>query len=469
MKYCHFFTVSLRLLCACLILASCQKTPEIKVFPANKIIDAFPEEDATFDISTDVDWIITIKPIIPPDEDWLTVSPMQGKGNATITIKAGENPTFDARYASIAISGNGVKSDTVWVTQMPDVDLKNNIEDEAFREYCLQHFDEDQDGIISMKEARRAFEIIVKRLHVHSLAGIEYFINITKLDCRDNEIESIDVSNNLKLRELDCFNNAIRSLDVSKNVELRKIDCSYNPIDHIDVSGLTKLTDLFVHSSELTSIDVSNNPKLEWLAISNNKVMNIDVSNNKELQGLECNENGLTTISVSNNTKLLTLYCGNNKLTTLNIDNNTALSHLWCNNNLLTSINLNNNKDLQTLMCANNSFSSLTLSNNTKLAQLYCSANQLSTLSLSKNIDLKQLHCDANPLTTLDLSYNTKLEGLRCTDSKLQNEINIAKNNRLIFIELQNNPTLSTIYVWQGFIEISDYKKDKTAQWVRIP
>lgn len=467
MKYCRFLNVCLGLACAGLILVSCEKSPKMDVSQKNIIFDAFPEEAATIEISTQVAWTVTL---IQTEDKWLTVSPLQGKGNATITLEVDENHEFTARTAFIAILGEGVKTDTVKVVQMPDVDIAGQIKDDAFREYCLNEFDKSPaDGMISMKEARSATIINVRRLQIQSLAGIENFINITKLDCRDNDIESIDVSNNLKLRELNCFNNSVKILDVSNNIELRNLECSYNPITQIDVSGLSKLTDLCIHSAELTSIDVSNNTKLEWLAISNNKITNIDVSNNTELQGLECNGNGLTTLSVNGNTKLLTLYCGDNKLSTLNLDNNTTLSHLWCNNNLLTSINLSNNRNLQTLMCSNNKFSSLTLSNNANLTQLYCSANQLTTLNLNNNTKLQQLHCDANLLTTLDLSKNTLLEGFRCTDNKLQNEINVSKNSRLNFIDLQNNPKLATIYVWQEFIDNENYKKDEDAKWVKIP
>ena len=469
MKYSRFFAC---LAFAGLVLVSCDKSPEIEVSSRNVIIDAFPEEPVIIDISAGVDWTITV---IQTDEEWLTVSPLKGKGNETVTLKADENHEFTERTARLAISGNGVKTDTVWVVQMPDIDISEYIEDEAFREYCRMKFDNDPaDGKISMKEARSVKgnenEINVRRLKIKSLAGIEFFVKVTKLNCSDNELESLDLSKNVELRELNCSNNFIKTLELSSNTELRKLNCSYNPISHIDVSELERLTDLDIYSAELTQIDVSNNTRLLWLAISNNKVTNVDVSKNPELQGLECNDNGLTSLNVSSNTKLRTLYCDNNKLSTLNLDNNTALTHLWCNSNLFSVINLNNNKDLQTLVCNNNKFSSLNLSNNTKLTQLVCNANQFTTLNLNNNKELKQLHCDANQLTSLELSNNIKLEDLSCSANRLQSEVNISKNNGLSYIDLRNNPNLSTIYVWLGFIEDKKYhQKDEKAQWVRVP
>jgi len=464
MKYAHFLYISF--VCAALALVACEKSPGIRISSRNIIIDAFQEEPDVVDISASVEWTVTV---IHPDEEWLTVSPKHGKGNATIALEARDNPYFTERTALIAISGNGTKTDTIKVVQLPDVDISEKISDEAFREYCLIEFDNDpKDGKISAKEARSAIIINAGRLQIKSLAGIEYFTRLTRLNCRDNDIESLDLSKNLALRDLNCYNNSIKSLDLSNNIELRYLDCSYNPINHIDVGKLAKLNDLLIHSAELTNIDVSNNTALLWLAVSNNKISNIDVSNNKALQVLECNENGLDNLSVSGNSQLRALFCGNNKLSRLNLDNNSALTHLYCNNNSFDNLILSNNTALQALNCSNNSFSALNLTNCTNLTELYCSGNLFSTLSLNTNTELKQLHCDGNPLTSLNLSYNTKLEGLICTGTNLQNEIDISKNDRLTRIELQNNDFLSKIYVWQGFLKSNpNYKKNETANWYK--
>ena len=469
MKYNRFFIARLCLMCAGLILISCQKSPKFSVSSNEVIIDAFPVGSFDIDITSDVDWKVT--EIKMDDKDWLTVSPLDGKGDGLITLKAEENHAFTSRSARIAVSGTGVKTDTIWVTQMSDMDIKGKIVDQIFREYCLNEFDNDpKDGILSMKEARSAGTINVSKMHISRLDGIEYFTKLRTLNCSYNDLERLDVRQNKDLTELNCYFNSIKSLDVSNNSELRTLHCSYNPISKIDVSGLEKLMDLEIYNAEITEIDVSHNAKLAYLAISNNKVANVDVSNNKELQGLECNENGLATLNVSSNPKLRYLYCGNNKLTTLNLENNSSLTNLWCNYNQLTGISLGNLTNLQFLMCSNNPFTNgLELRYNTNLTELYCSAIHLSTLSLSNNLELKQLHCDGNQLTTLDLKNNTLLEGLRCSNNNIQNEINIVKNKKLTYIDIRNNPNLITIYVWSDFIAGGDYSKDQTAQWDKTP
>ena len=458
MKSTHFLYVSF--VCAALMLVACEKSPDLRISSRDIIIDAFQDEPVTIDISAGVEWTITV---IHPDETWLSVSPLQGKGSATLILEADENPDFTERTAYIAISGNGVKTDTIMVIQLPDIDILAKITDEKFREYCLSEFDNDpKDGKISTREARSVFEIKAGRMQIKSLAGIEYFTKLERLNCRDNNIENLDLSENLALKILNCFNNSIKTLDLSNNVDLRYLDCSYNPIPHIDVGGLEKLTDLFIHSADLTNIDVKNNTRLIWLAVSNNKISNIDVSNNKELQGLECSENGLTDINVSGNSQLRTLFCGNNKLSRLNLENNPALTQLYCNNNELDELDLSKNAALQSLNCSNNKFRDIIL-HCPNLTELYCSGNSISRLNLSNLADLKQLHCDGNPLTDLDLRNNLKLEGFRCSNNKLLNEIDLSKNNKLTYIDLTSNSTSLKVLVWQGFFCNPDYKKDKIA------
>ena len=49
------------------------------------------------------------------------------------------------------------------------------------------------------------------------------------LDCSNNQLTSLDVSNNYRLTNLDCSNNQLSSLDFSKNI-LGDLDCRNNPL-----------------------------------------------------------------------------------------------------------------------------------------------------------------------------------------------------------------------------------------------
>ncbi|MEM5768851.1 MAG: hypothetical protein AAGU32_11285, partial [Bacillota bacterium] len=78
--------------------------------------------------------------------------------------------------------------------------------------------------------------------NISSLAGIEYFTALTSLNCSDNYLESLDVSNNTALTSLNCGFNQLTSLDVSGNTALTSLNCGYNQIPSLDVSNNTNLT-----------------------------------------------------------------------------------------------------------------------------------------------------------------------------------------------------------------------------------
>ena len=425
MKFNRFWVkLSLLLACGGCMLSSCSKGPELNLSSNYLYIDSYADT-TTFSISSNIHWSISII----QTEKWLTVNPIEGKGNQTITLIATENEKYTERTAFIAISGDEETRDTIKVVQAGTLDVAEVIEDEAFRKYCLNEFDNlPKDGKLSQKETKNAIKINVRGLKISSLAGIEYFTNITELICSSNNIQS---------------------MDLSKNKDLKKIDCSYNPINDLDVSELSKLLELFIDNAELQTINVSKNAKLYWLSVSNNQITSLELDNNPDLEILECHGNNMTRLGLSKNTKLTDLFCINNKLETIDLKMNKALRKLWCNNNLI---------------------SELDLSQNTALQQLSCTKNSLKVLNLNNQTALLQLLCDGNQLKTLNVSNNTKLEDLRCTGNNLEGKIDVSKNRLLIYLYLQKNPQLNEILVWQGFNESNaNYQKDVTAKYTVVP
>ena len=179
---------------------------------------------------------------------------------------------------------------------------KTNFSDDIFRQYVQEHFDKDQNGILSDAELSSVTEIIlvdtivvlddtvvvlddtvvdttvvamdteypiiVPETKIKSLAGIEYFTNLTKLDCRNNSISTLDVSKNTALTTLDCSYNSISTLDVSKNTALTTLVCSFNSLSTLDVSKNTALTTLDCGENSISTLDVRNNTALTELCYS---------------------------------------------------------------------------------------------------------------------------------------------------------------------------------------------------------
>ena len=105
-----------------------------------------------------------------------------------------------------------------------------------------------------------------------------------------------------------------------------------------DLSFCTALTYLDCSDNQLTALNVSNCPLLEQLYGHNNRLATLDLSACASLKYIIFSYNELTKLDVSTCASLVSLDCSNNRLTTLNIDGCTGLTHLICTGNQLTSL-----------------------------------------------------------------------------------------------------------------------------------
>ena len=271
-----------------------------------------------------------------------------------------------------------------------------NIPDANFKAYLVGEplINTNGDSEIQVSEASTfSGAIFCYTLNISDLTGIEAFTSLTELQCYNNQLISLNVSNNNALTILYCDNNQITSLDVSNNTNLI----------HFSIWG-----------NQLTSLDVSNNTALSTLECTENNLTSLDVSNNTALTGLGCSSNQLTSLDVSSNTALTRLRCIANQLTSLDVSNNTALEDfLDCSGNQLTSLDVSNNTALNLLDCSDNQLTYLDVSTNTDLVELYCRSNQLQCLNVnnSNNINFLSFYADNNPnLTCIEVdnvSYST--------------------------------------------------------------
>ena len=78
---------------------------------------------------------------------------------------------------------------------------------------------------------------------------------------------------------------------------------------------------MICNQNQLTSLDLSNNNALTLLICNQNQLTSLDLSNNNALTGLICNQNQLTSLDVSNNNALTGLICNDNQLISLDVRN----------------------------------------------------------------------------------------------------------------------------------------------------
>ena len=205
--------------------------------------------------------------------------------------------------------------------------------------------------------------------NISDLTGIEDFTALTSLSCDDNQLTSLDVSNNTALTDLQCAFNQLTSLDLNGATALAYLDCYGNNLTSLDVSTNTALTFLSCDDNQLTSLDVSQNTVLRTLACNYNQLGSLDVNGAYALEYLVCGFNQLTSLDLSGNTVLKELRCGGNQLTSLDVSNNTALTSLYCSSlgiistNFLTSLDLRNGNNTNMGQCTFAGNASLTCIN----------------------------------------------------------------------------------------------------------
>ncbi len=342
--------------------------------------------------------------------------------------------------------------------------------DENFRDRVEFCFDKDGSGTLSQDERNNATELYVNQASIKDLTGIELFPNLETLDCKNNQLTRLDVSQNTKLTKLSCESNQLTSLDLSQNAALTQLDCSGNQLISLNLSQNTGLTRLICSKNQLTDLDLSKNSVLVYLFCSENQLTSLDVSQNSKLTTLVCENNQLTSLDLSSNTALTGLNCSGNQLASLDLSQNAYLIELDCSGNQLTSLDVSQNSKLTTLVCENNQLTSLDLSSNTALTGLDCSGNQLASLDLSKNTALTWLGCSGNkyPITVsesgqFDLSTLPDFDLSRAKwpdDVKVENGILTVPYNTTSLTYQYDTRQDGSTGTYQSFTLIFDEVKD---------
>lgn len=235
-----------------------------------------------------------------------------------------------------------------------------HIPDANFKKALVEHYpkiDTNGDGEIQVSEAESyTRHVTVYKKGVTDVTGIEAFINIESFSCDYNNISSIDISKNTKLKRFSCWDNNISSIDVSNNLLLESIGVTNNTqISSIDVSKNTKLSKLYIYNLSLTELDVTNNPELVDLDMDYNKVEELDLSNNPKLSFLSIEHNKIKTIDFSNNLELTIVSMQGNLFTELDVSANQELLILTCGGNLFTELDFSQNSKLIHISSVGNS------------------------------------------------------------------------------------------------------------------
>lgn len=185
--------------------------------------------------------------------------------------------------------------------------------------------DKNKDGQISVTEAEAAEGMVLwntstyEQFNIEDVAEIRYFTSLRFLDCIENQITELDVSNSKELEYLDCYWNKLTSLVIGDNAALRFIDCSGNVLATLDVSKCKSLFYFDCSNNQLTSLNLSGCESMMYFDCYHNQLTSLDLSACTSLTYLECSENPLTSLDVSNNLALQEVGCYDTALESITI------------------------------------------------------------------------------------------------------------------------------------------------------
>ena len=90
--------------------------------------------------------------------------------------------------------------------------------------------DANQDGNITITEALLIYRLYLSNLSISDMSGIENFVNLTDLICDNNQLTSLDLTQNTNLLSLGCFSNQLSQLFIQNLTNLQNLNCYTNNV-----------------------------------------------------------------------------------------------------------------------------------------------------------------------------------------------------------------------------------------------
>ena len=112
------------------------------------------------------------------------------------------------------------------------------------------------EGYITVSDVFGITYLNVRNRSINDISGIEYFTSLQVLLCGNNQLTTLDVTNNIALKRLECIDNQLTALDLTNNPALTNLECQYNRLSALDVTNNTALRYLDCTMNGMTQYDV---------------------------------------------------------------------------------------------------------------------------------------------------------------------------------------------------------------------
>lgn len=244
--------------------------------------------------------------------------------------------------------------DTNFKNRLLAADTSNGIARDQEGNYIV--IDVNGNNEIEVSEALSVIDLYIDNRSIVSLEGIQYFTNLSLLDCSYNQIVSLDLIQNVNLQDIFGRNNVISNVIFPNFVNPVHINLSNNQLSQINLGTINQLVYLFLNNNNLTNLSF-NNPNYTYLVdgvmdLSNNPLVSLDMS---QLRNSDLNFGEPFDDIYINNTLLTQLVCPMAYVKYYFINNNPNLELISFQNQLMenfvendfdTGLQISNNPNL---------------------------------------------------------------------------------------------------------------------------
>ena len=443
----------------------------------------------------------------------VSVTPTLSEGKLQFTSSSVPTSVSYEYYTDNSVAGNMRVRVNITSVEDESEDVvvldATNFPDAKFRAYISENTGVEEGGTLTEAKLQSVTSIDVSGSSsanggITSLKGVEYFTALKTLYCSNNQLTSLDVSQNTALTSLSCSKNQLMSLDLSKCTNLKSISL-FNQSKTVIVSSLgsnqysidvpadfnlSKVSSFTVNSVSVTptlsegklqftfssvptlvsyeydtdnSVAGNMSVKITILEGLSDVVLNATNFPDDSFRAYISSITGVPEGGTLNEMKLKSVtyidvngsFEANGGITSLKgVEYFTALKTLSCSYNQLTSLDVSQNTALTKLWCFDNQLTSLDVSQNTALTELHCYENQLTSLDVTHNTALTKLWCYKNQLSTLDVSQNTALTDLACYI------------NQLTSLDVSQNTALTDLGCWGNQLTSLDVSHNTALTWL---
>ena len=145
-------------------------------------------------------------------------------------------------------------------TEVQCNDLYTYVPDDNFeQDLIISGYDTVLDDFVPTANISGIYSLSVGSKNISDLTGIEDFVSLTSLNCYQNQLASLDLSQNTLLLNISCFSNLLTSLDVTSNTALTSLHCNDNQLTNLNVRNN--------NNTNLIEFYAENNPNLTCIFV----------------------------------------------------------------------------------------------------------------------------------------------------------------------------------------------------------